>query len=219
MGSVRVTELRSDVTAKWENRYREVLDAAAIAFADKGYLGASTRDIAEHLGIRAASLYYYLSSKEAALLAICRLGVLDFIDSLRDIIARGEPAPEKLRAAITNHLLPLRSHPAADYIRVFVLHRHELPNGPRQEVGRLAHTYQGLIRQIFVDGISTGEFAADLNPELATLGLLGLCNSVIAARSLPSTSMIDDFVAEYSRIFIHGVIAQPNRTRKGRHTK
>jgi AcrR family transcriptional regulator len=219
MGRLRVTDLRSDITSKWEHRYREVLDAAAIAFAEKGYLGASTRDIAERLGIRAASLYYYLPSKEAALLAVCKLGVLDFIDNLRDIIARREPAPEKLRAAITNHLLPLRSHPAADYIRVFVLHRHELPSGPRQEVGRLARTYQGLIRQIFVDGITTGEFAADLNPELATLGLLGLCNSVIAARSLPPTSTIDDFIAEYSRIFIHGTIAEPRDTKKGRQIK
>ena len=91
---MRVTGVRSDVTAKWENRYREVLDVAAIAFAENGYLGASTRDIAERLGIRAASLYYYLPSKEAALLAICKLSVLDFIDNLRDIIARRDPAPE-----------------------------------------------------------------------------------------------------------------------------
>src|SRR5580658_7019093 len=110
MSPARVTDVRPDVTAKWENRYREVLDAAAVAFAENGYLGASTRDIAERLGIRAASLYYYLPSKEAALLAICKLGVLDFIGNLREIIARSEPAPAKLRAAITNHLTPLRSH-------------------------------------------------------------------------------------------------------------
>jgi TetR/AcrR family transcriptional regulator, cholesterol catabolism regulator len=216
MGSLRVTDLHPDMTAKWENRYREVLDTAATAFAEKGYLGASTRDIAERLGIRAASLYYYLPSKEAALLAICKLGVLDFIDNLKDIIARNEPAPEKLRAAITSHLLPLRSRPAADYIRVFVLHRHELPGGPRHEIGRLAHTYQELIQQIFTDGIAADEFAADLNPELATLGLLGLCNSLIAARSLPRTSTIDDFIAEYSRIFIHGTVVQRRKTKTGR---
>jgi AcrR family transcriptional regulator len=219
MGPLRPTDVRSDVTAKWENRYREVLDAAAVAFADKGYLGAGLRDIAERLGIRAASLYYYLPSKEAALLAICKLGVLDFIDNLKDIVARPDPAPDKLRAAISNHLLPLRSHPAADYIRVFLLHRHELPNGPRQEVGRLARAYQELIQQIFIDGIAAGEFAGDLDPELATLGLFGLCNSVIAARSLPPTSTIDDFIAEYSRIFIYGAIAKAAAKKKGRQTE
>jgi AcrR family transcriptional regulator len=206
-------DTRSDVSPKWQNRYREVLDAAAMCFAEKGYLGASTREIAERLGIRAASLYYYLPSKEAALFAICKLGVLDFIDNLKDIIARRDPAAEKVRAAITNHLLPLRSRPAADYIRVFYLHRHELPGKWRQEVARLAHTYQELIEQIFVDGIATGEFAADLNPELATLGLLGLCNSVIASRSLPPRSTIEGFITEYSRIFTYGAIARAD-TRK-----
>src|SRR6476646_12146444 len=167
MGPMRVTGVRSDVSAKWESRYREVLDAAAIAFAENGYLGASTREIAERLGIRAASLYYYLPSKEAALFAVCKLSVLDFIDNLREIVEGSDPAPDKLRAAIANHLLPLRSHPAADYIRVFVLHRHELPNGPRQEVGRLARTYQELIQRIFADGIAKRDFSADLNPEIA----------------------------------------------------
>ena len=47
MGPMRVTGVRSEVSAKWESRYREVLDAAAIAFAENGYLGASKRDIAE----------------------------------------------------------------------------------------------------------------------------------------------------------------------------
>ena len=143
----------------------------------------------------------------------------DFIDNLKDILGRRDPATAKLRAAITNHLLPLRSHPAADYIRVFVLHRHELPDGPRQETGRLARTYQKLIQQIFTDGIAAGEFATDLNPELATLGLLGLCNSVIAARSLPPTSTVDDFIAVYSRIFIRGVIADSTARKKGRQIK
>ncbi|MCK9908678.1 TetR/AcrR family transcriptional regulator [Microbacteriaceae bacterium K1510] len=196
-----------------------MLDVAAVAFAEKGYLGASTRDIAERLGIRAASLYYYLPSKEAALLAICKLGVLDFIENLKDIIASRAPAAEKLRAAVSNHLLPLRSHPAADYVRVFALHRHELPDGARQEVGRLARAYQGLIQQIFEEGIASGEFAPDVNAERATLGLLGMCNSVLTARSLPPTSTVDDFIDEYSRIFIQGVMAKPGTTRNGRKTK
>jgi TetR/AcrR family transcriptional regulator, cholesterol catabolism regulator len=212
---MRVTDIRRDSVPKWENRYRTVLDAAAMEFAEKGYLGASMRDIAERLGVRAASLYYYLESKEAALLAICKLGVLDFIDNLEDIIARPDPMPQKLRAAIGNHLLPLRSRPAADYIRVFLLHRHELPDGPRHEVGRLARTYQKLIQQIFTDGIATGELAGDLNPELATLGLLGMCNSVIAARSLPPSATVDDFISEYSRMIIRGASAELTGKQKG----
>jgi AcrR family transcriptional regulator len=193
-----------------------VVDAAATAFAEKGFLGASTRDIADRLGIRAASLYYYLPSKDAALAAICELGVRDFIENLRGILARPDPAAEKVRAAVANHLLPLRSRPAADYIRVFLRHRHELADGPRQAVAKLAAQYQGLIEQIFVEGVKSEEFRADLDPKLATLALLGLCNSVIAARSLPRNASVDDFIEEYSRIAIQGVMAgdAPNKRRR-----
>jgi len=55
MTALRVLDTRRDVSAKWENCYREVLDAAAMCFAERGFVGASTREIAERLGIRAAT--------------------------------------------------------------------------------------------------------------------------------------------------------------------
>jgi AcrR family transcriptional regulator len=197
---------RWEPTPRWERRYQEVLNAAATVFAEKGYAGASTRDIADRLGIRQASLYYYFSSKEAALAAICELGVKDFIQHLSDILAQPVTAAEKLRAAVANHLSPLRSHPESDYIRAFVRHRHELPDGPRREVAALARTYQTLIEQLFADGIATKQLRSDLNPRLATLAFLGLCNSVISNRALPRSLIIDDIIAEYSRIVIGGVV-------------
>ena len=67
---------------------------------------------------------------------------------------------------------------------MFLRHRHELPNGPRQAIAVLARTYQDLIQQLFAEGIKTREFRADLDPKLATLALLGLCNSVITNRGV-----------------------------------
>ena len=49
-----------------------LLDAAATLFAQKGYAAASTREIAEILGIRKASLYYHIENKEDLLYAICK---------------------------------------------------------------------------------------------------------------------------------------------------
>jgi AcrR family transcriptional regulator len=192
-------------TARWERRYREALDAAATAFAENGYLGTSTQEIADRLGIQQGSLYYYFPSKEAALGQICELGVKDFIEQLRAILAEDTPATAKVKAAVANHLMPLRSRPAADYIRVFALHRHQLPSGARQKVAALARTYQSLIETLFSDGVARGEFRKALDPKLATLAFLGLCNSVIGARALPRGSSIDDIIEEYARIFTNGV--------------
>ena len=209
------TALRWEPTPRWERRYREALGVAAAVFAEKGYAGASTRDIADRLGVRQASLYYYFASKEAALAAICELGVKDFISNLERIITEPSSFAEKIHAAIANHLSPLRSRPKADYIRVFLRHRHELPDGPRHKVAALARSYQGLIELLLTRGIKAGQLRADLNPQLSTLALLGLCNSVISNRALPRSSTIDEIIDEYARILTGGLVtSRPNRLRR-----
>ena len=43
-------------------RTEEIIEAAAQVFAERGFHGATTQDIADVLGIRQASLYYYFPS-------------------------------------------------------------------------------------------------------------------------------------------------------------
>lgn len=198
---------RWEPTAKWESRYREVRDAAARSFAEKGYLGASTKDIADRLGIRAASLYYYLPSKDAALAAVCEHGITSFIENLRRIIESDEPAVEKVRAVVSNQLSPLRRQPDADYVRVFLRHRHELPEPARKRMVGLTHEFQSLVERVLAEGVAKGEFRRGLDPQLAMLALLGLCNSVIGAHSLPRAVTIDSLIGEYCRIFTKGICA------------
>jgi AcrR family transcriptional regulator len=194
-----------DRATKWERRYKEALDAAAEAFSENGYLGSSTADIAEKLGIQQGSLYYYLPSKEAALQAICELGVRQFLAQLGDILASDTTSSAKLRAAFENHLAPLKAKPEGDYVRVFLLHRHQLPAGPRQAVATLARRYHNLIERLFTEAVAKGEFRGGLNPELAAHAMLGLCNSVIGARKLPAGQSIDVIIDSYFGILVNGV--------------
>lgn len=194
----------SEPTSKWEARYRKVRDAAANAFAERGYLGASTTDIADQLGIKAGSLYYYIPSKEAALAAVCEHGIVSFIEYLRCILASPISAELKVRATIENQLSPL-TRPEGDYVRVFLRHRHELPEELRRPIVNLSREYQTLVQRIFEEGVARGEFRGDLNPQLAMLALLGLCNSVIAAHSLSKAVKIDALIDEYFQIFVSGV--------------
>lgn len=48
----------------------EILDAAAELFVSQGLTATTTRQIAERVGIRQASLYYYFASKDEILLAL-----------------------------------------------------------------------------------------------------------------------------------------------------
>ena len=55
-----------------EERWQEVVDAAAKVFAEKGYRAATLRDIAAELGMLKGSLYYYIETKEDLLYELLR---------------------------------------------------------------------------------------------------------------------------------------------------
>src|SRR5215813_6670095 len=81
-------------------RAPEIIDAAARVFAERGFHGATTQDIADVLGIRQASLYYYFASKEAALELVCARGVEGFLEAAAVIAAGAGTATEKVKALI-----------------------------------------------------------------------------------------------------------------------
>ena len=161
---------------KYQRRYGEIIDAAAAVFAEKGYHGSSTKDIADRLGIRQGSLYYYFESKESALEEVCQKGVEGFVQRLEAILARDIPPAEMLRAAVHNHLAPLEDRP--NYVRVFQHERHELPPARRRKISAAAGHYEKLLQTMFERGVAAGAFRRDLDCRLATLGLLGMCNAV-----------------------------------------
>src|SRR3954464_14550330 len=49
---------------------QEILDVALVLFAEQGYDKTSLREIAEHIGVTKAALYYHFPSKEDILLAL-----------------------------------------------------------------------------------------------------------------------------------------------------
>ena len=68
-------------------RSGEIIDAAARVFASKGFHGASTQDIADVLGIRQASIYYYFPSKDVALEKVCLIGAEGFYERAKACFA------------------------------------------------------------------------------------------------------------------------------------
>lgn len=76
-----------------ETRSR-ILDAARALFSDAGYAGTSVRDLAEHLGITKAALYYHFAGKADVLLAL----VEPALDELDAITAHAGDRAEDLRA-------------------------------------------------------------------------------------------------------------------------
>lgn len=159
-------------------RRKAVIDAAARVFAGRGYHGASTQDIADLLGMRQASLYYYFSSKEAALEEVCARGTEGFIEAAEAILASPDGAEVRLRRLLAAHVMPLQDR--SDYVLTFLNERKWLPPDSRRRIGRLSRRLEAIFERIIREGMASGEFRSDLDPRLTTLGLLGMMNAVAA---------------------------------------
>jgi AcrR family transcriptional regulator len=81
-------------------RADEIIDAAARVFAERGYHGTTTQAIADVLGMRQASLYYYFPSKEAALEEVCARGTDGFVEGAERVMQMEAPPLEKLKLLI-----------------------------------------------------------------------------------------------------------------------
>jgi TetR/AcrR family transcriptional regulator, cholesterol catabolism regulator len=85
---------------KYTAKYLLVLDAAARQFSEKGYHVATTKDIAESLGVQQGSLYYYIRSKEAALEQICFVAMKGYVDFSAEVRHSRKPTTQKIQELI-----------------------------------------------------------------------------------------------------------------------
>ena len=198
--------IEADARSSAPKRHGEIVDAAASVFAEKGFHGASTKDIADRLGIRQAGIYYYFKSKDAALGEVCRLGVAGYVERIEAIVAQNLPADDKIRRAVLEHLRPF--HRIRDHVLVFHNERRYLQGEDRTRVARLAHAYEQAFETIFFSGAEAGTFRAGLDCRLATRGLLGMCNSVSAWYDGGSEAEIEAIAAAYAELILSGVTAQ-----------
>jgi AcrR family transcriptional regulator len=180
-----------------------IVDAAASVFAERGYHGASTQAIADVLGMRQASLYYYFASKEAALELVCEKGVDGFVESAEKIAARQDAPLARLGALIASHLAP--NETKRDYVKVFINERRYLPDTSRRRIGRKGRRIERCFEDVIRAGIEDGSIRADTDVRLTMLAILGMCNSVINWRAADQSEDLGRVAVELGKLVIDGL--------------
>jgi len=88
-------------SAKFTSSQLAILSACVELFADQGYAATSVRDIADVVGIKAASLYKSFRSKQAMLDALSELGHTEFSRrQLAAVLSVGDDPREQLTAGM-----------------------------------------------------------------------------------------------------------------------
>jgi TetR/AcrR family transcriptional regulator, cholesterol catabolism regulator len=184
-------------------RADEIIDAAARMFAERGYHGTTTQAIADVLGMRQASLYYYFPSKEAALEEVCARGTDGFVEGAERVMQMDVPPLEKLTLLIASHLAPIETMP--DYVRVFINERRYLPDASRKRVGRKSRRIERFFEQVIQAGIGDGSIRPGTDARLTMLAVLGMCNAVINWRESDRNQDIRGIASGFAGIVAKGL--------------
>jgi AcrR family transcriptional regulator len=115
---------------RYQDQRKQAIRSAAAVFAEKGFHGSSTRDIAERLGIKQGSLYYYFKSKEEALGEVCLFGIEDYVNRMQTIASGDQPFEAKIMATVTSHLSSYRER--YESLKVYNDERLYLPDERRK---------------------------------------------------------------------------------------
>lgn len=148
-----------------------LLDAAVSSFADRGFHGTTTRDIASAAGMSPAALYVHHNSKEELLYLISRDGHQEVLSLVRRARASAPDPVEALRSVVrdfsTHHA---RIHTAS---RVVNYELSALSPEHLKEIRGIRHDIEEEMRSLVAQGMDDGVFDVK-DPSITAAALLSL---------------------------------------------
>lgn len=136
-----------------------LFEAAADAFADKGFHATTTRDIASRAGLSPAGVYVHFASKEDLLFQLSRVGHEGARDALAAAAAEADSPTDALEEVISAFARwHAEQHQVARIVQYEFRH---LSAEHQREVLTLRREIDGVVERIITDGVATGEFSVD----------------------------------------------------------
>ncbi len=156
------------------SRKEQVIRSAAELFREKGYAAASMRDLAQKLGIEAASLYSHIKSKEEILQSLCFDMASEFRKSLDEVEKQKSSASEKLKNGIIGHIQVMAKDLTAS--AVFMNEHRHLSQPYLRDFLLLRINYINRFKSIIEEGVNKGEFKSNIDKKLAVMTLFSSLN-------------------------------------------
>jgi AcrR family transcriptional regulator len=133
-----------------------IIAKAAKLFREKGFSATSMRDLAEHVGVEAASLYNHISSKAEILQEICFKTANNFMSHIEEVDATpNKTAIEKIQAILRFHIKQMLDN----YEEVYVSDREwkHLTDPYLSNMQSQRRAYRQRIALVIEEGIRRGE--------------------------------------------------------------
>src|SRR5580658_3961874 len=186
---------------RFDRRLAQILTHATAVFCEKGYEGASMRDLSRASGMSLAGLYYYFESKERLLFLIQKHTFTTIVQRLKSRLEGVNDPQQQIRIFILNHLEYFLSHPAS--MKVLSHEAQALKNGFASEVAAIKREYYricvGLLDELKrVRGLQ-------FSTRIAVLSLFGMMNWIYTWHNSRIDADAEQLASEMGAIFLRGV--------------
>jgi len=200
-----------------------ILDAALRLFAERGFDGASMRQVSEAAGVSKANIYHHFESKEALYIAVLRSSVADTRELLKDLADPAERFEMRVARYARAHLAHIFEHTLASRLIL-----REALAGDESQARALADQVVGEnFRQLIAilqEGQRAGVLKADIDPALCATLLVGANVFFFQAQSVLRHITEVTFATDPERysegvidMLLHGMldVAEPTKKRRG----
>ncbi|MGA9897238.1 MAG: TetR/AcrR family transcriptional regulator [Terriglobales bacterium] len=200
--------------SRFDRRLNKILLHATEVFYEKGYAGASMRDLSRASGMSLSGLYYYFESKEKLLYLIQKETFTTIVERLRERLEAVSDPEQRIRIFILNHLEYFLVNRRA--MKVLSHEDDVLKNGFGAEVAGIKREYYRLCVGLLDD--YRRERKLEGSSRLAVLTLFGMMNWIYTWYNPRVDADAEEIAGKMGDIFLRGVGAVAPR-RKNRKKK
>jgi AcrR family transcriptional regulator len=189
--------------SRFDRRLAEILTHATDVFCEKGYAGASMRDLSRASGMSLAGLYYYFESKERLLFLIQRHTFSTIVQRLKGRLEGVIDHEERIRIFILNHLEYFLANQQA--MKVLSHEADVLKNGFGSEVAAIKREYYRICVGLLED--LKRARGLEFSTRIAVLSLFGMMNWIYTWHNPRVDADAEHLAGEMGEIFLGGVIS------------
>ena len=195
---------------KGKDKLPAIIDAALEVFAEKGFHNATIAEIARKAHVSEATVYEYCGSKEDLLFSIPEEITRSSVERVESILPFIKGAENRLRAVVYGYYQVYRDNP--QYSSLVLLDLKHNRKFMQTEGYHMVRKAAGILLGIIKEGIESGEFRSDIDPQLVRSMVLGTIEHVFFRWHLMERQEeLPDFVDRVMDIIMGG-IREPDRS-------
>ncbi|HXE90700.1 MAG TPA: TetR/AcrR family transcriptional regulator [Terriglobales bacterium] len=197
---------------RFDRRLAEILAHATEVFCQKGYEGASMRDLSRATGTSLAGLYYYFESKEKLLYLIQKHTFSTILERLQERLEGVKDPEQRVRVLVENHLDYFLANGAA--MKVLSHEADVLKNAYGAEIAAIKRQYYRTAMELLED-LKRSQ-GLEFNARIAVLSLFGMMNWIYTWYNPRVDAGAGALARQMGDLFLRGILGSGRARRNGR---